>query len=160
MSIFESVRDLVVVNSDHHALKLSIALRDGPVGDVNKAYAGNAEAGHFYLYRNESVPGMVMETVFSPKHKDGITSVYQEHRIFESGSELLRKRAALVAALAAEYGLPHESIGIDDAARGRQMALTELSTGQLIDLLQDRARGGIVTMKTDNYATGVDKALA
>ena len=151
-SALESVRDLVVVNSNHHALKLSLLMRDGPVGDVKKAYAGNADAGHFYLYRNEAVQGMVMETVFSPTHKDGITSVYQEHRIFESGAELLRKRAALIVDLAAEYGLPHESIGIDDAARGRQMALTELSTGQLIDLLQDRARGGIVTMKTDNYA--------
>jgi len=160
MSILDSVRDLVVVNSNHHALKLSIAMRDGPVGDAQKAYAGNADGGHFYLYRHESVPGMVMETVFSPKYKDGVTSVYQEHRMFESGAELLRTRAALVAALAAEYGLPHESVGIDDAARGRQMAITELATGQIIDLLQDRARGGIVTMKTDNFATGVDKAVA
>ena len=31
MSLLESVRDLVVVNSNHHALKLSIAMRDGPV---------------------------------------------------------------------------------------------------------------------------------
>jgi len=49
---------------------------------------------------------------------------------------------------------------IDDETRGRQMAMTELATGQLIDLLQDRARGGIVTMKTDNFATGVDRAIA
>ena len=41
MSLLESVRDLVVVNSNHHALKLSIAMRDGPVGDLQKAYAGN-----------------------------------------------------------------------------------------------------------------------
>lgn len=158
-SILEAVRDVVVVNSNHHALKLSLLMRDGPPGDVKKAYAGNDQVGHFYLYRNVAAQAMVLETVASRTHKDGITAVYREHRIFESGAELMRTRGALIEALAKEYGLPAESIGIDDAARGRSLGLNELSTGQLIDLLQDRARAGIVTMKTDNYATGVDLAF-
>jgi hypothetical protein len=159
-SVLDSVRDVVVVNSDRQALQLSIALRDGPVGDIHKAYAGAPKPGHLYLYRNAVVPDTVMETVISPTHKEGITSLYKEHRIFATGAELLRKREALIDALAADIGLSAESIGIDDAARGRPMALSELSTGQLIDLLSDRSRGGIVTMKSDNYATGVDREVA
>lgn len=158
--VLDSVRDLVVVNSDHHALKLSILLRDGPMADVNNARGGDAYSGYFVLYRHPDVPGMVLETVISPKHKDGITSVYQEHRMFESRAELMRKRTSLIAELAKEYGLPPESIGIDDVARGRSMGLTELSTGQLIDLLQDRAHGGIVRVKSNNHAFGIDQAVA
>lgn len=151
-NVLDSVRDLVVVNSNHHALKLSLLLRDGPVGALSDARGGDQYSGYFLMYRHADVPGMVMETVFSPTHKDGVTSLYQEHRIFESRAELQRKRTSIIAALASEYGLSAEAVGIDDPARGRSMSLAELSTGQLIDLLQDRARGGIVTMKTDNFA--------
>ena len=160
LPVFNSARDLVVVNSNHHALKLSLLLRDGPPEDVKRARASSKEGGHLVLYRNPAVPEMVLETVMSPEYKDGITSVYREHRIFESGAELLRVRAGLIRELAGQIGLSPEAVGIDDPGRGRSMSLTELSTGQLIDLILDRSRGGIVTMKTDNYVLGAGKALA
>ena len=154
-NILDSVRDVVVVNANHIALELSVTMRDGPVGELQSAFGGNHEVGYFYLYRHPKHPDTVMETVISREHKDGITSLYKgNHRIFASNADLMRARASLIAALAADVGLPAESIGIDDEARGRQMSLIELGTGQIIDLLQDRARCGIVTMKSDNYANG------
>ena len=149
--VLDSVRDLIVVNSNHHALKLSLLMRDGPKEAIHAAYAGSARGGYFYLYRNDAVPGMVMETVVSPIYKDGITSIYQEHRIFESKAILMRKREDLITELANQIGLSPEAIGIEDEARGRSMSLQDLSTGQLIDMVLDRSRGGIVTMKTDNF---------
>jgi hypothetical protein len=157
--ILNAMRDLVVVNSNQHALRMSIAMRDGPAEERQRAYAGNNEAGHLYMYRTGQLPGFVMETVFSPTHKDGVTTVYKEHRAFESGAELLRKRDLLIKELSKEFGLSAEAIGIPDQARRRDLSLTELATGQLVDLLQDRTRAGIVMLKTDNYATGVDKAV-
>ena len=153
--VLEAFRDVVVINGNRIALEMSLDLRDGPAGDMTKAFAGNADTGYFYLYRSPKHPDNVMETVVSREHKDGITSVYKgNHRIFGSNGELMRARLRLITEIAAEVGLSPQAVGIDDPGRGRQMSLQELGTGQLIDLLSDRSRMGIVTMKTDNYANG------
>ena len=154
--VLDSVRDVVVVNDDKVALALSIAMRDGPPAAMLGASAFDRDAGTFYLYRDPADPKHVMETVIDPLHKDGITSVYLgQHRMFESRGSLIAYRLRLINALAAEVGLPAESIWIDDPGRGRRMELKCLATGQLIDLLQDRQGGGRVELKTDNYVNGV-----
>lgn len=145
-------QDVVVVNSDRKALELSLKLRDLPREAQRPFFGGSNKAGFFYLFSHDSVPDMLLESVHSTEATDGITAVYKPHPIFASVGELVRARELLIDMLATKIGLPAESVGIEDPVRGRALGLSELSTGQLIDLIAEKE--GSIVMKTDSYVAG------
>jgi len=141
-------RDVVVSNSSRILLALSIALHKKSHAEQRDAFGGEYKTGFFYLYRNEAIaPGVVMETVVSTAG-DGITSLYVNHPALANLSSLVSARRELVAALSEKIGLSVDAVGVDDPGRGRVMGLSELATGQLIDLLAESMGRTVTTTGT------------
>ena len=141
--------DVVVANSNNRILKLSLKLRSKSSEDQRKAFGGSPLAGYFYLFRDHEVPDMVYECVPSRELEDAISSLYVNHRIFNSVGTLVAAREHLIKAIAEKVGLSPEAVGIDDPGRGRVLPLKDLSTGQLIDLLAEKM--GKTIMTTDSH---------
>lgn len=149
--------DLVVVNSQHKALQLSTALNKLPKSEQRDHFAGTQLTGYFYLFRDPKVdPNVVMECVVS-RDGDAITSLYVNHAINSERNALVRAREEIIRDLARKIGLSPENVGIEDEARGRPLGLSELSTGQLIDLLAEKMGKTIIT--TDGHAAGVEPGV-
>lgn len=137
--ILDKYRSVVVDNDPKKPLALAMQLRKLPEGAQRDHFAGNLKAGCVYLFADEAtVPGRVYECVASLQHGDAIASCYVHHPIFNSVGSLLAAREELINAIATQVGLSPESVGIDDPGRGRTLGLTEVGTGQLIDLLGER----------------------
>lgn len=131
-------RDVVVDNNSRTVLELSLALRKLEERAQREHFGGTYREGFVYLYRNDALnPNVVMESVVAVQG-DAITSLYRNHPIFTNLNSLIDGRRELMQAVAAKIGLSIESIGIDDSTRGRTLGLSELSTGQLIDILAER----------------------
>lgn len=140
----EAFRDVVVVNSDRIVLELSHEFRKRPVDQQRKHFGGHYEIGFTWLIRSDAQhTDKVMETVVSAQG-DAITSLYVNHRIFATLGTLMQAREVLINAIAERIGLSAGAVGVEDAGRGRRLGLTELSTGQLIDILAERTGSSIV----------------
>ena len=147
-------RSIVVVDSDHKALALSIALNKVPHLDRRPFFAGDHKTGFFYLFGpSDQVPDCVMETVMSPHTTgDSVTSLYRFAPCFATPGELMKARGEVIAALAEKVGLSPEAIGIEDEARGRTLGVGEVAFGQLIDMLAEKSSSTIVVSDTHNQA--------
>lgn len=152
---FDRFRDVVVDNNSRNVLDLSLQLRKLNLAEQRKHFGGDYSTGFFYLFRSDKHPELVMESVVAVQG-DAITSLYRNHRIFETVGTLMVARAELIKAVAAKLGLSAEKVGIEDPARGRTLGFNELSTGQLIDILADRM--GMAVAVVGSY--GGDAALA
>lgn len=142
--VLSAYRDLVVVNSDQIALEISVDFKKKSEAEQRQFFGGSHQTGFTWIIRSDSLHlDKVMETVVSPTG-DAITSLYINHRIFDSQGDLLRARKLLIAAVAQRVGLSPEAAGVDDSGRGRVLSLYELSTGQLVDLLAERMGRSIV----------------
>jgi hypothetical protein len=147
-------RGIVVVNAAHIALELSLQLRNASIEAQRAAFGGDKEVGWVYLYRHPTLhTDTVLESVASPDGMDTITSTYKNHPALANIGELIRTRRNLIRALASKVGLSAENIGIEDPVRGRMLGLTELSTGQLIDMLAEKAG---VTIQAPTESLGGD----
>lgn len=137
-------RSLVAVNSEKIALELSAKLRARTIDEQRLCFGGDYKSGFFWLFRDDSHPDKVMETVVSPLG-DAITSVYVNCSFNGSIGNLMNARHSLIAAIAEKVGLSVEAMGVEDRGRGRSLNLAELSTGQLIDLLADQMGASLMT---------------
>lgn len=137
--------DVVVVNASNTALRLALKLRELPPVEQIKAFGGTRLCGYFYLFRGAEFPDKVYECIAVHLGDDAISSVYIDHRIFSSHGTLIAAREHLIRSIADKVGLSPEAIGIEDPARGRSVALKDLATGQLIDLLAEKMGKTIVT---------------
>jgi hypothetical protein len=148
-TVLEKYRHIVVVNGEVPLFHLSNKLRGLPPDQQRQHLGGDNKVGWFYLIGDcEKSPNMVLESVVSPVGGDSVNSVYMGDPIFASIGELMRARNELIAALAEKIGLSVEAIGIEDVTRGRALSLSELATGQLIDMLAE-ADGSTLVTKDD-----------
>lgn len=146
----EAYRDVVVVNGERLTLEMNLDFGKKRKEEQRQYFGGDRTVGWFYLYNSAKLhPDTVMECVMS-EAGDSITSLYKRHPIFASQGSLMTARNALMFALSEKIGLSIEAIGIEDEARGRTLGLSELSTGQLIDMLAERS-GVVIAAKTDSY---------
>jgi hypothetical protein len=143
--------NVVVMNADRIALELSLDLKNKSQQEQRAAFAGSKESGYFYLHTMPKHPDVVFECVVTTAG-DAISSVYKGHRIFNSAGELIRARNDMMAAISARIGLSQSLIGIADEARGRDLMLSELATGQLIDLFAERVGKSIVVTNSHSAA--------
>ncbi len=150
--VSDSMRDVVVINHDRTALEISFDLKEKPKNEQRAAFAGSRETGYFYMHRIDKFPDTVYECVVSPDGGDAIASVYKNNRIFQNPGELIRARETLIKAIAQKVGLTPESVGVEDEGRGRVLGLSELSTGQLIDMLAERMGRSIITTASHSTA--------
>jgi hypothetical protein len=150
--ILDKYRDVVVVNANHIGLEISLALKNEPTEKQREAFFGTMDTGFWYVHRLDKHPDTVYECIVSTNTGDAITSLYKNHRIFNTHGDLARAREELIKAIAHKVGLSHQGVGIDDPVRGRVMELRELSTGQLIDLLAERS--GKTVLVTNSHSAG------
>lgn len=136
-------RNIVVVNAQRTALEISQHLRRLPLNEQRQHFGGDYGSGYLYLYRHDSHPDKVMETVVSPQG-EAITSIYINSPELATIGEVIKMRQALIRAIAERVGLSAGLIGVEDEGRGRQLGLAELSTGQLIDVLGDRMGSSVM----------------
>jgi hypothetical protein len=143
--ILDKYRSVVVANSDRIVHELSHEFRKKPEPVQKQSFGGSYKTGFTWLIRSESQhTDKVVETVVSAKG-DAITSLYVgNHPAFATLGTLMAARAELIEAVATRVGLSQEAVGVEDPGRGRQLGLSELSTGQLIDLLAERMGSSIV----------------
>lgn len=154
MSQLERMRGLTVMNSNSILLEMSLDLRQKTQEDQRKRFGGSQKAGWFYLHSNDDKrPDTVFECVVS-EAGDYVSAIYKGHPTFNSIGEHTRVREALIDELAGKIGLSHDMIGVPDEARGRDLGLNELATGQLIDLLEEQSRGSLITGMVDNHGLG------
>jgi hypothetical protein len=146
---------VVVVNADHIALRMSLALAAESVEVRNACYGGSPGIGFFYLYAHPDYPETVFECVVTPSG-ESITSLYKGHPIFENRAELMGARASIIVGIAQSVGLSVSAIGVDDGERGR-VGLSEMATGQLIDML-NRREGKSIVVPNSLSAAGQVKA--
>jgi hypothetical protein len=151
-STLAAYRGIVVVNHERLALELSLKFNKKPRSEQREFFGGTPLAGYVYLFRDEVISAdTVMETVVS-QSGDAITSLYKNHSVNAELGLWVRAREDLVKNLARKIGLSPGLVGIDDPGRGRQVGLTELSTGQLIDLLAEKM--GTTILRSDSHAAG------
>jgi hypothetical protein len=143
--ILDKYRSVVVANSDRIVHELSHEFRAKPEPVQKQSFGGSYKSGFTWLIRSESQHAdKVVETVVSPKG-DAITSLYVgNHPAFATLGTLIAARDELIAAVADRVGLSVDAVGVEDPGRGRRLGLSELSTGQLIDLLAERMGSSIV----------------
>lgn len=151
--VLDQYRDIVVVNASHIALEISLDLKARSLQEQRESFAGNFATGFFYLHRIDKFPDTVFECIVSPSG-DAITSLYKNHRIFSAPGEVMRARDRLCHSIATKVGLSIEGVGVEDAARGRTLGLSDLSTGQLVDMLAERM-GQSVLVTNSHSAAGV-----
>lgn len=150
-------RGLTVVNSAEIAQKMSLQLQAATLEVKQSTYGGSPLVGWFYMFRSEAHAGMVFECVVTPAG-DSISSVYMNHSMFDTRAELMRTRESLMGAIATDLGLSIEGVGIDDHTRGRTLGLSELATGQLVDMLAQRVTGKQIIVTNNHSAAGLVKA--
>lgn len=143
--VLDKYRTVVVANSDRIVHELSHEFRKRPEPVQRTHFGGSYKTGFTWLIRSESQHiDKAVETVVSPMG-DAITSLYiGNHPAFASLGTLMAAREELIAAVADRVGLSVDAVGVEDAGRGRRLGLSELSTGQLIDLLAQRMGSSIV----------------
>jgi hypothetical protein len=109
--------------SRHH----DMWIRDSAVGDVG-------------IYLNSEFDGKVLEVVIG-RDETLVSTLFASNPIFSSRKELAEARKHLINEIGAvTMSLPSQ-IAIKDEGRGREVSLREMSTAQLIDIL-DMARAG------------------
>ena len=147
----EKYRHIVVVNSERISHEMDHAMRQLPEHEQTQLMGGSDKAGYFWLFRDARHPGMVLEIVYSEEAQDSISSIYKDDSFNASLGEVIKAREELIQALSDKVGLSAEAIGINDEARGRDLAPKELTTGQLIDMLAEQMGTSIIT--PDNAAS-------
>lgn len=134
--ILHKYRTLRPVNDEAKVnLLLEIMVQTSP--SVREGmYAHSAEAGRFYLFRHDSAPGKVLEYVPDYENDTSVTTLCEEHPIFESRQALLDAREEIIRAIDQLLMAVPNTATVLDSGRGRQFRLPELGTAQLIDVLQ------------------------
>lgn len=134
--ILEKYRDLRPVNDDAATNKLLTILTEIPHAQHQDFFAKSRNGGRLYLFRHESVPGKVIEYVPDYQQDSSVTTLYEEHPIFESRQRLIDAREEIISAIDRLLLAVPNTVTVGDEGRGKQFKLPELGTAQLIDVLQ------------------------
>lgn len=129
------------VNNDSLAIKLGEELAALPEKDFKEAAIEDVVAGRCVFYA-DSGNTVVLELIGGVIRADSIVALYQPHGIFSDRSGYIKARRELMAECAKVLGAPgsENRIAVMDHSRDRHVLLCELSTAQLIDILNDSER--------------------
>lgn len=129
------------VNNDSLAIKLGEELAALPEKDFKDAAIQDTHTGRCVFYGDDAGT-VVLELVGGTVKADSIVSLYQPNAIFSNRSGYIEARKELMAECAKVLGAPgsQDRLAVMDHSRGRHVLLNELSTAQLIDILNDSER--------------------
>lgn len=134
--VLEKYRDLRPVSDDATTNLLLTILTELPRGRQAGLFAQSRNGGRFYLFRHESVPGKVVEYVPDYAQDTSVTTLYEEHSVFESRQRLLDAREEVIAAIDHLLLAVPNTATVRDEGRNKEFKLPELGTAQLLDVLQ------------------------
>lgn len=94
----------------------------------------NDKVGMFCLFRHKSYPDYVLEYV-KGSNGDSISTLYHKNSIFNDISEFERVRYELMKEIAVGLCSLPSYVTFWDEGRGKQVAMREMGTAQLMDVL-------------------------
>lgn len=100
-----------------------------------RRYAASMKAGMFYILDHAKYPGKIVEHVMGLAG-DSISGLYEVHPIFASPGTLLTAREDLIEMIESSENAAPGVLKMMDEGRGRPVFLQEMTTSQLIDLVQ------------------------
>lgn len=129
------------VNNDALAIKLGEELAALPEKDFKEAAIEDTHAGRCVFYGDDAGT-VVLELVGGTVRADSIVALYQPNPIFSNRGRYVEARKELMAECAKVLGAPgnQDRLAVMDNSRDRHVLLNELSTAQLIDILNDSER--------------------
>lgn len=134
--VLEKYRSLTPLNDEAATNALLLTLVGIPHGRLHDFFGASAHGGRFYLLRHESQPGKVLEYVPDAISDSSVTTLYQEHPVFESRQRLVDAREEIISAIDVLLMSVPGTATVLDEGRGKQFPLAELGTAQLYDVLQ------------------------
>lgn len=133
--IFEKYRSLQPLNNDVATTALLTVLVETPRERLADFYGASTHGGRFYLLRHDSQPGKVLEYVPDLQQDTSVTTLYDEHPIFESRQKLIEAREEIIQAIDELLLAVPGTVTVRDVARNKEFHLFELGTAQLLDVL-------------------------
>jgi hypothetical protein len=133
--ILAKYRTLRPINDDETVNRLLAILVGLPINEHQNLFGHSAHAGRFFLFKHDSAPGKVLEYVPDIESDSSITTLYDEHPIFESRQTLIKAREEIIHGLDEILLSVPNSATVLDRGRGKQLSFPELGTAQLLDTL-------------------------
>jgi hypothetical protein len=133
--VIEKYKTVNPLNDEKTTDAMLRILVEVPRERLGEFFAGDQVAGRMYLYRHEAFPGKVIEYVPGLPGDDSVTTLYDEHPIFESRQRLIDVRRELIGAIESLLMAVPNATVVRDNGRERDVYLQELGTAQLLDTL-------------------------
>lgn len=134
--VLEKYKSLKTINDETSVNKLLAILVEVPRERLSEFFAGSAKGGRFYIFRHESVPGKLIEYVPDMSNDTSVTTLFDEHPVFESRQKLLEAREEIIAAIDHLLMAIPGTTTVGDEGRGKEFRLAEFGTAQLLEILQ------------------------
>lgn len=115
----------------------------------NEAQSGfwirETRAGNVCIFRHAAFPGVVLEYAQGTKD-DSVTTIYEDGPEFVTLQAIIDMRAELIAEIGRVLFAIPSTVTVRDEGREREVALVELGTAQLIDVLAHFTQSDIATL--------------
>lgn len=134
-SVLEKYRDIQVINDEETLNKMLAILVELPKEELMKRYVHSPRSGRCYVLRHDDFPGYVLEYVPDIQNDSSVSTLYAEHRIFQSKQSLIDAREEIIAALDSHFMAIPNTVTVRDEGRNKEVFFPELGTAQLIDAL-------------------------
>ena len=135
MSVIEKYGKLNTINDEVTTDEMLKRFTNQPYERHQDMWIRDAVAGDVGLYMDTHYPNKVIEVVMGAE-ESSVTTLFETNPIFFSRAELAKARKDLITEIGvATMSLP-SNVAIRDEGRGRDVYLREMSTAQLIDLLE------------------------
>ena len=128
---YRSINPLIDDATTDAMLKVLVEI---PASAQQRFWIRSQAVGNVCIYTQDDHPGKVLEYV-QGSQEDSVTTLYSANGVFNDLSTLEKVRSDLINEIGAVLMRLPSTIGVMDQGRGRQVALKELGTAQLIDTL-------------------------
>lgn len=137
MHIIGKYRSLKTVNDEDTVNRLSAIMVERFKGTppILGAFIANTRlSGTAICFRHDSAPGLVLEYVPDNEADTSVTTLYQEHPIFQSRQSLIDARTEVISAIDKHFmAIPNTATVKDEGRNNKEFFFIELGTAQLID---------------------------
>lgn len=133
--ILEKYRSLTPVNDENLVNAMLTALVECSPERQREFFALSRNGGRFYLFRHSAFPGRVIEYVPDYDQDTSVTTLYEEHPIFESRKALIDAREEIIGEIDRTLLAIPNTTTVRDEGREKDFKLPELGTAQLLDVL-------------------------
>ena len=128
---YHAITPLIDDETTDSMLKVLVEI---PAHEQQRFWMRNQAVGNVCIYTSDAHPGKIIEYV-QGSQEDSVTTLYAANTIFNDLAVLEKVRSDLINEIGAVLMRLPSTIGVYDNGRGRQIALKELGTAQLMDTL-------------------------